>query len=104
MNGKRRSKAGESIAETLISMLIVAVTCTFLAGAVVSAARVNTRLEGQDVTFHADSSTTVTDYTITVFSGLNELKKPDDTVYRPEINLYQTENGYYYYEVETIDP
>jgi len=41
INGKLREKSGETLVETLVSMLIVVLAVTMLAGSIVAAARVN---------------------------------------------------------------
>lgn len=105
MQKKLHSQAGESIGETLVAMLIVVMTFSFLTGAVVAAARVNTRLRNQNISFDTSSPETLSHYTITVSSGGTpvETLDPDDTSSGLAVTLQKTENGYYYYEVEKVE-
>lgn len=53
---KLQSRNGETIAETLVSVLIVTLCLTMLAGAIVAAANVNSKTEKMNTAFNADSS------------------------------------------------
>ena len=87
---KLRSRAGESIAETLSALLIITLALTMLAGSIVSAAKINSEIRNMDVEFSTEgedtSSSTVT---ITHSSGHTTV----------EVNLYTTDddNEYTYY-------
>ena len=89
---KLGKKNGEPIAETLVAMMIVAMSLTILAGAIVSAAKVNDKVKNSQVSFENDG-------------GDGELKstqvvlKVGDTV-KASLDVYalNTGNGYYYYE------
>lgn len=48
---KLQSKAGETIAETLVTMIILSLAVLMLAGAVVTAARVNKQADNTDTSF-----------------------------------------------------
>lgn len=79
-----RQSAGETIGETLAAILIVAMSFVFLAGAVVSAARVNATLTAEEIAFRpADAG-----------SGAEETV----SVYGTEVPVLVYEgNGYVYY-------
>ncbi len=51
------SRAGETLPEVLVALLIVTLTFLFLSGAVMSAARINSRLENEKVSFQAAQGT-----------------------------------------------
>ncbi len=91
MVNKLRKNAGETIPETLVAVLIMAMAFLMLTGAVVTAARINSSVRNNEMTVSNSSQQTVdTAYAITV--------KYDDTAQQMQSTLYQTENGYYYYE------
>ena len=52
---KRRARAGESIGETLVAVLLLSLIFLMLTGAVTSAARINASLRNEDVAFSAGS-------------------------------------------------
>lgn len=92
---KLRSRSGETLAEVLIAVLIVSLTFLFLSGAVVSASKVNASVKNEEVAFKvAGGGDTVL--------GISD---PDGRVsvtiggaFVSGVTLYQTGNGYYYYE------
>ena len=53
---KLRSKNGESLTETLVAVFIIALVFVFLAGAVITAARMNEAYRQNDVTFRIDGT------------------------------------------------
>ena len=94
---KFNNKSGETIAETLVTMIILSLAVLMLAGAVVTSARVNKKADNTDTAFSTDGasastkniiitdkSETGTDNTITVTTG----------------NFYTTKNKYKYYEIK----
>ena len=83
---KRRSKAGETLVETLVSVLIAALAFAFLSTAAVTAARINAAAR-EDVSFryNAERKETVTVRAEGAHSGSEE------------VTLYTTDNGYQYY-------
>ena len=83
---KRRSKAGETLVETLVSVLIAALAFAFLSTAAVTAARINAAAR-EDVSFryNAEREETVTVTAEGAHSG------------RRNVTLYTTDNGYQYY-------
>lgn len=103
---KFKSRKGESLVETLLAVLVVALAMTMLAGSIVSAARVNNKAENLSTAFNADSSnisvvsgiqTATIDHSakITMGSNIGETVA-DDLI---GITFYQTNdhNGYQFY-------
>lgn len=87
---KLRSNSGESIVETLVTMIILSLAVVMLSGAVVTSARVNQRVENADTAF-ISSQTRPVSHMISISKGTGEGANLN-------VNLYQTENGYIYYE------
>ena len=89
---KHRAKAGESIAETLVAVLIMSLVFLMLAAAVVTSARVNGSFKNEDAVFETDSVELIDDdfsVTISVDGVSGGIVSAD---------LYRTANGYCYYE------
>lgn len=89
---KIRSKKGETIAETLVAMMIVAMSLTILAGAIVSAAKVNSKVKNAEVSFINDGGDGEIISTKAVLK-IGDVEKASFDVY-----AFNTGNGYYYYE------
>ena len=89
---KRRSKAGETLVETLASVLIAALAFAFLSTAAVTAARINAAAR-EDVSFryNAERKETVTVRAEGAHSGTGQ------KIGSEEVTLYTTDNGYTYY-------
>ena len=89
---KRRSKAGETLVETLASVLIAALAFAFLSTAAVTAARINATVR-EDVSFryNAERKGTVTVMAEGAGSGTSQKTG------RRNVTLYTTDNGYQYY-------
>lgn len=89
---KRRSKAGETLVETLVSVLIAALAFAFLSTAAVTAARINAAAR-EDVSFRyiAEREETVTVTAEGAHSGTGQKTGSE------EVTLYTTDNGYRYY-------
>lgn len=89
---KRRSKAGETLVETLVSVLIAALAFAFLSTAAVTAARINAAAR-EDVSFryNAERKETVTVTAEGTHSGTSQKTGSE------EVTLYTTDNGYQYY-------
>lgn len=87
---KLRSNSGESIVETLVTMIILSLAVVMLSGAVVTSARVNQRVENADTAFISSQNRPVS-HMISISKGTGEGANLN-------VNLYQTENGYIYYE------
>ena len=88
---KLKSSRGESLGETLVSLLIASLAIVLLAGAIVTAGRINASLQNDDVVFRRGTPTeSVGSVTLTMGS---------DSVSVPA-NVYSTENDYSYYEIK----
>lgn len=93
---KISSCSGETIAETLVTMIILSLSVLMLAGAVVTAARVNKKADNADTAFIAATSSSERNVVITYQSKENgnqeTLEIPTD--------YYETQNNYKYYEAK----
>lgn len=90
---KKLNKKGETIVETLVAILIVAVCFLMLQNSIVSAARVNKKSEEENVPFVINEDvTTLPNCTIKV--RRNSGNDSNVTNYTCKV----TEGGYYYYE------
>lgn len=89
---KRRSKAGETLVETLVSVLIAALAFAFLSTAAVTAARINAAAR-EDVSFRytAEQGNMVTVTAEGTHFGTSQKTGSE------EVTLYTTGNGYDYY-------
>ena len=93
---KRRSKAGETLVETLVSVLIAALAFAFLSTAAVTAARINaTAREDVSFRYNAERKGTVTVMAEGAGSGTSQKTGSE------EVTLYTTGNGYDYYTYTT---
>ena len=95
----KRARSGESIAETLVAVLIMALVFLMLTTAVMAAARINAALKNPDVAYTAaDPAAPIDDsYGLTIRVGVQEAVDA-------HAKLYQSENGYYYYEFTESTP
>ena len=89
---KLKSKLGETISETLVALLISTFALMILAGAVVSAATINSRISHTDVVFSKDAAESGSS-TVTI-----SMDGSDITPVEVSVDVYTTENGYIYYE------
>lgn len=88
---KLRSSCGETIVETLVTMIVLSLAMIMLSGAVVTSARVNQKADNTETTFTTDAQTS-TSGTITIQdTGSSSPASLNVTV-------YETEHGYFYYE------
>ena len=88
---KKRSRAGESIAETLVAVLIMALVFLMLSTAVTSAVRIDAELKNQETGFSTDGRET-TDVALTVAV---------DAQTPVSVNVkHHRSNGYCYYEYQ----
>lgn len=99
---KLHSNSGETIAETLVTMIILSLAVLMLAGAVVTAARVNKKADNTDAAFVAGqeiggSGTNSPEITISEKTGTGTEK----SVSLP-VKVYETDKNtnkkYYYYD------
>ena len=88
MNRKLKSNAGETLVETLFSLLVIGLAMTMLAGAIMAAARVNKGARDFNTAFILDNAKEVSPVTVKI-SGKTPIS----------VNAYQTndQNHYYYY-------
>ena len=90
MNRKLKSNAGETLVETLFSLLVIGLAMTMLAGAIMAAARVNKGARDFNTAFILDNAEKVSSVTV-------KIKISEKTPI--SVNAYQTndQNHYYYY-------
>ncbi len=96
---KIREKKGESIAETLVALMIVSMSLTILAGAIVSAARVNSRFDNKDKAVISPETPIERNKHISVKRKNNDGSTGAE-VANFTVHIYGTENEYYYYEAD----
>ena len=89
---KIKSPAGESIAETLIALLIVSCGFILLATAVVAAAKVNTSIENTEVVFNISGQDSQASSAVISHGG--SAVSVSTSV---DVTKYVTQNGYVYY-------
>ncbi len=103
---KLTTNKGESIAETLVAVLITSMALTILAGAIVTAARVNSEEKNQneavvmtqyDITPGVHNSDTEVEDLGTVTIRINDSSIGEISV-DSSVHKYRTKNGYYFYE------
>lgn len=100
---KFRSTSGETIAETLVTMIILSLAVLMLAGAVVTAARINKKADNTDTAFVTGrevGGTGTSSPSVTISD--NQAAGTDASVTVP-VRVYQTEKNenknYTYYEM-----
>lgn len=94
---KINSTSGETIAETLVTMIILSLAVLMLAGAVVTSARVNKKADNTDTSFSTESEKIVTLDNVTITDGSKAGTAAEISI---SVNFHETENGYKYYEVQ----
>lgn len=98
-------ETGETLVETLVSVVIVSVVVLMLATAVVTAARVNTAIKAEDTAFNvANASSKGVDVTLTVrpegSATAVTVPQAGDDGSNGGVKGYCTDNGYVYYEYQ----
>lgn len=93
---KINSTSGETIAETLVTMIILSLAVLMLAGAVVTSARVNKKADNTDTSFSTESEIVTLD-NVTITDGSKAGTAAEILI---SVNFHETENGYKYYEVQ----
>ena len=94
MRKKLRSQRGETIAEALIAVAIMALAFVILCGAVGAAANINHKASLKRASFRSDvEPTAVLDQTVTVTTTIG----PESRTESETVTVYER-NGYYYYE------
>ena len=89
-----KDTSGETIVETLVTMVILSLAVIMLSGAVVTSARVNAKADNTDTAFYVDEGQLTQEsgvMTITDGSGAANAATLD-------VKVYKTENAYIYYE------
>ena len=90
---KEKSRSGETIAETLVTMLVLSLAVLILAGAVVSSAKVRQKTDVSTAVFITDGQIQLpANITVTDTGGAS------GSVISIPVCLYHTENDYVYYE------
>lgn len=93
IQNRLQSSEGETIVETLVTMIILSLAVLMLTGAVVTAARVNAKADNTDTAFTVSGETTPESGTVTVTDGSGATGAATWNV-----QVYKTENDYIYYE------
>lgn len=93
---KINSTSGETIAETLVTMIILSLAVLMLAGAVVTSARVNKKADNTDTSFSTENEI-VTPNNVTITDGSKAGTAAGISI---SVNFHETKNGYKYYEVQ----
>lgn len=99
---KLRNTKGETIAETLVTMIILSLAVLMLAGAVVTSARVNKKADNTDTAFTVgtqlpDGTSDSSTVTITEADGSGGFATATKSAELP-VTVYETKNKYIYYE------
>ena len=96
---KIKSNSGETLAETLVAILIAALSIVMVTTSVIVAARINDKAKKEDVSFVIGTPTEVG----TVYASFS-LDHAIDSEQTPEaisVVVRSTANGYYYYDYKT---
>lgn len=95
-----KSSAGETIVETLVTMMILSLAVLMLAGAIVTSARIHAQAENTETAFStADMSEMELQAEIVEIKSGAEGNSQEVKAIVP-VKLYQTQNGYVYYETK----
>ena len=91
MMKKLLNNKGESIIEVLVSLLIVSLCILMLQGSIITAAKINKKVENDITPFYIDGLTKEFDSVI-ITRGTSS--------YKQKVDGYKTSGGYYYYEYQ----
>ena len=91
---KLKQSRGETIAETLIAMLVIAVCTVMLACAIGSAFKVNRASDALNRDFTTEGAAAVSGFVVTVTHSDGSSSKAGSS---DGVTGYQTQDGYYYY-------
>ena len=91
MRKKLRSQRGDTLTETLASLLLVLLTIAFLASSLVTAARINAGVRQTDTALKYDDAEGETK-PLTITRENNSVTK--------SVKVYETKGGYRYYTYE----
>ena len=102
---KLHSKTGETIAETLVTMIVLSLAVLMLAGAVVTAARVNKQADNTDTSFQTGTAiSTGTAPAKVIISEENATGGTGSIAAELPVTLYQSQNSsgksYIYYKAQ----
>lgn len=89
-----KDTSGETIVETLVTMIILSLAVIMLSGAVVTSARVNAKADNTDTAFYVDEGQLTQESGVMIItdgSGAANAATLD-------VKVYKTENDYIYYE------
>lgn len=93
---KISNTAGETIAETLVTMIILSMAVLMLAGAVVTSARVNKQADNTDTAFSTQNEN-ISDKNVEI---TDSTKSGTDATIRITTEFHTTQNNYKYYEAK----
>ncbi len=88
---KLKSTRGETLVETLVSLLIIVLTFAFLTTSAITAAKINAKVRQRDVSFRYSDAQEQGEATLTLRGSGN-----DSLSGTAKVQLYE-ENGYLYY-------
>lgn len=89
----QRGNKGETIVETLVAILIVAVCFIMLETSIITATKLNISAENENAPFVKKDASVVSSCTITIDRG-SATSNEGAELYK----CYKTSTGYYYYE------
>lgn len=94
---KLLQKRGETLVESLVSILLVTFIMLFLSTAIVAAARINRQLRDTDISYKSDRDRTAS-------AGMLTVEGDNQAMVTSPISVYQSENGYVYYRYGEVTP
>lgn len=94
---KLLQKRGETLVESLVSILLVTFIMLFLSTAIVAAARINRQLRDTDISYKSSKTRTAS-------AGMLTVKADNQETVTSPILVYQSENGYVYYRYGEVTP
>ncbi|MGN0169638.1 MAG: hypothetical protein ACI39H_02625 [Lachnospiraceae bacterium] len=97
MKKKLKSRSGETLVETLFSMLVIVLAVIMIAGSVVTAARVNKSAADMDTALRYEKFSEISDVKVTIIRRTGSAEVP--------VKAYQTtdKNNYSYYVISDLD-
>lgn len=90
---KIKNKAGETLVEVLVSILIVTFTFILLTNSMTSAARVTDQAKKMDTGFQYSTETSADTKKLKIVFSDSDIKSTET-----DIDIYQAETGEYYYK------
>ena len=92
---KLQEKSGETIVETLVTMLILSLAVLMLAGAVITAARINKKADNTGTAFSVEDASITNGSSVIITDSSQTGTEDKITV---PVTLYKTKNNYQYYK------